>query len=379
MDVTLSPMSTPPVHDTDMPDKSDPEVASGDSDIVTTANSGTTGSTAALGACTEQASSSYADALRERLKRIRAEVEAQGAVAVSTRQNIVSTRTEVEAHRSEAARLRSQWAAEQPRRSALLHETGEVERKVAEQEGRCAEVLAAQVAVERAPSPQPPLPASTVCCGSINGNVNENESQAPSADHGDGAVSSSSRQSSQRLLDQRQRLLTLEETRTELTAKLRECRNLVHKEGAEIQQLVTRRDGLRKETRALRAGAEAAREGESRVRRKLDALDSTVQASQQREHALERQVVDIRNEVQSLRLELTAACNAVGSAFREGTDRRTPTAHPQPGDSDAHAWATNRRLQAKVIKLQQEFRKKQEVVRGLREQLAGDGSVEVVD
>jgi len=78
-------------------------------------------------------SSSYAEALRERLQRARVELDAQTANVLALRENLTSTRADAETHSKELTALRDEWAAEKPQREALLKEAGEKEKKISGQ------------------------------------------------------------------------------------------------------------------------------------------------------------------------------------------------------------------------------------------------------
>ncbi|CAE8614152.1 unnamed protein product [Polarella glacialis] len=75
--------------------------------------------------------SAYADALQERLQKVQAEVETQGANALELRRKLDEAQAEAHTNQEELARLRTRWAEEQPQREALLRQTGEAERRLA--------------------------------------------------------------------------------------------------------------------------------------------------------------------------------------------------------------------------------------------------------
>merc|ERR1712216_597986 len=105
--------------------------------------------------------------------------------------------------------------------------------------------------------------------------------------------------------------------------------------------------------------------------------DCTLAAGQPRILGLERHVAELQQEVQSLRNQFTAAsANAIGktgvalacTASSAAKSRSTPDSSPPPeatdskpngGQDDEAVWATNRKLQAKVLTLQEQLRAKQ--------------------
>eukprot|EP00931_Biecheleriopsis_adriatica_P065607 TRINITY_DN40108_c0_g1_i1.p1 TRINITY_DN40108_c0_g1~~TRINITY_DN40108_c0_g1_i1.p1 ORF type:complete len:333 (-),score=100.33 TRINITY_DN40108_c0_g1_i1:106-1104(-) len=294
---------------------------------------------------TDSLPSAYADALKERLQKVRAEVQLQVEVADSLRKELDDVRAEADTNFQELALLRSKWAEEQPRREALLRETGDTERRLAEKERRCAEVLAAHAASEfsRGGNSAP---------GTARGESTEAQKRAQ------GSAQGKSRTGDRVGLEQqRQQLASLEALRVKLSAGLQELRDAVRQESAAISQLSLRGQALRKETKAIRNGAAAAKESEARALRKLEAMDSTEVASQQRLQALERQAHDLRDEVRSLRGELDAASApppAAGLAEAAVVGGQQSTR------------VMNRRLQEKVDTLREELRKKEEWLQKLR-------------
>lgn len=321
---------------------------------------------------------SYADALQDRLHRIRDELETQAATAIALRASTESMQTEADSNAQELARVRARWAEQQPQREALLREAGEAERRLSERERRCAEALASHAAAE------------------LSRNAGEEAAHGANSSANQGTPSAAKH--SAQLSEQRQRLAHLEQGRAKLAAALMDLRDAARKETADISQLALRNEALRKESRALRAGAEASREAEERALRKLEALDATGAASQQRQQLLERQAEQLRAEVQTLRAELSAAaatCDGSTLTSRSalpatlklgagpptsarpadqtaklGDQTRGVSAATAAADPDQAVWATNRRLQAKVEDLQEELRKRQAVVRQLRARLA---------
>mmetsp|Transcript_135123 Transcript_135123/g.431838 ORF Transcript_135123/g.431838 Transcript_135123/m.431838 type:complete len:198 (-) Transcript_135123:233-826(-) len=165
------------------------------------------------------------------------------------------------------------------------------------------------------------------------------------------------------LEEHRSRLSWLEEKRGQLATALQELRDASRQEGAGLTQLVHRAETLRRELKSLKVAAEAGREGEERAQRKLEAMDSTVAASQQRQQALERSVADLRAEVQGLRADLAAAVSA-GAAAAVGFDEALENERQE--FDDTAIWATNLRLQSKVSSLQEQLFKKRELIKSLR-------------
>lgn len=276
-------------------------------------------------------SSEYARALQERLAKVRAEVEIEGAMASRLRQELDKAQREAHKNNGELADLRAHWVEEQPHREAFLQKTGEAERRLAERERRCAEALADHAASEL--SKVTGGAASKVCSGS-----------------------NTARRHQQSLEQQRSKLAQLEGLRVKLAESLQELRDAVRQETTIIGQLGSRSEGLRRETRAVRTGAEAAEESKERLWRKFEALDSTSTASQQRQQLLEKQAEDLRDEVQALRSELDASLVPRATCGIEDATARLTEA----------AWEMNRRLQEKVGLLKEELRKKDETLEQLR-------------
>lgn len=279
------------------------------------------------------AAETYADALRDRLRRVREELEHQTEIALKLRKCVSASRLEAERNVEELAQLRAKWLAEQPKREALLRHTGEIERRLAEREKRCHETLAASCAAG-------PSEAGL-------------EPSTDGGDENDGNTHVT-------LEAQRQRLQTLETQRTRLTAALFELREAARQEQLEINHLGMRSDALKKEARALRAGAVAARESEARSVRKIEALHAASSAAEIRQSTLQRQVKDLKDEVAGLRTQLVSGTSA-GQAPQEEGDNATIE--------------TNRRLDSKVTTLREELRKKEEAVNQLRIRLCGGESV----
>lgn len=290
------------------------------------------------------APSAYAEALKERLKRVQAELESQSSHALSLRASVEAARKEAEAKNQELAKLRAKWAAEEPRREALLRETGDAEKKLAERERRCAELLKVHAAAELGP----------VGRNGQDGTGDEEQSTLPTVEE---EAVATTRPPAKQLSAFRSRLAALEKDRVQLTQALQEARDATRQEAAAGAQLSQRCEAVRRETKSLKAATEAARENEARVRRKLEGLDSTVAASIGRQQAAERNVEDLRDEVQNLRSELSAA---LASSMAVGGPMQ---------DEDA-TWAVNQQLQAKVNMLQEELRRKRERVQELRKNRA---------
>ncbi|CAJ1365824.1 unnamed protein product [Effrenium voratum] len=85
--------------------------------------------------------SAYAAALQERLRKVRAEVELQGRIALGLRRDLDHAEAQAAAHQQELAQLRRSWSDEQPQREGLLRETGDLERSLAQRERSLGERL----------------------------------------------------------------------------------------------------------------------------------------------------------------------------------------------------------------------------------------------
>merc|ERR1712217_475448 len=81
-------------------------------------------------------------------------------------------------------------------------------------------------------------------------------------------------------------------------------------------------ESLRKESEALKSGADAARENCRKPQGRLEPLDATIAAGHSRQLGLERQVADLQQEVVSLRGELKDASAEMVAAA-------TPTSRPR--------------------------------------------------
>mmetsp|Transcript_28283 Transcript_28283/g.51049 ORF Transcript_28283/g.51049 Transcript_28283/m.51049 type:complete len:339 (-) Transcript_28283:71-1087(-) len=283
--------------------------------------------------------SAYEHALEERLRKVQAEVKLQGSIALGLRQEVDEARAEADANFEELASLRARWAEEQPQREALLRQTGEAERHLAEREAHCAERLARHSASEV----------------EKRGTAATGASGPPASARKGGDKNMQPAQTG--LNEQRQKLQTLEALRVELASSLQELRDAVRQEGSVITQLGSRSEALQKERRALRTGAEAAKEGEARLQRKLEALETTSAAGEQRQQALERQVRDLHDEVRDLRKSLASALAVPPTNGLEDAAAQMEEA----------AWEMNRRLQGKVEVLSEELKRKQEGLVKLRE------------
>jgi len=314
-------------------------------------------------------SPAYADVLRSRLRRIRAELEAQGRQAIAKQQSVLSTRQEVDSNKEELEKLRLCWAAQQPQREALIRETGAAQLQLVEEERRCSEAWANYVS---SGSGHPPTPSATTLLDPLR--IREQER------------------------DQKQKIASIEDSRTKLVEAVGELKSVQQQDMAEIGQLQTRIEVLRNEARALGKSAEAVQESEDRLKQRNETLDVTAVAGQQRHAALARQVTDLSAEVQNLRGELAVvsttagignsantggngiACSHIGSS-RAGERRwkgeAQGVATTKGGTEDgAPVYETNRRLNAKVDALQEELGRKRALVQCLRERLAGDVQVE---
>eukprot|EP00930_Biecheleria_cincta_P098766 TRINITY_DN90410_c0_g1_i1.p1 TRINITY_DN90410_c0_g1~~TRINITY_DN90410_c0_g1_i1.p1 ORF type:complete len:304 (-),score=93.62 TRINITY_DN90410_c0_g1_i1:267-1178(-) len=282
-------------------------------------------------------SSEYARALQERVAKVRAEMQLQEAMAYKLRYELDQAQREADSNNNELADLRAHWVEEQPQREAFLQKTGEAERRLAERERRCAEALADHAAAE---------------LSKVTGGAASASSQGGKVRSG----GDTARQHHQSLEQQRSKLAQLEGLRAKLAGSLQELRDAVRQETTIIGQLGSRGESLRRETRAVRTGAEAAEEGKARMQRKLEALDATSAASQQRQQLLEKQAEDLREEVLALRSELEASLAPKPICGIEDATARLTEA----------AWEMNRRLQEKVGLLQEELRKKDETLEQLR-------------
>merc|ERR1712118_483791 len=81
---------------------------------------------------------------------------------------------------------------------------------------------------------------------------------------------------------------------------------------------------LRKECKAMKTAIEAAKESCERQQGRFEAVDVTLAAGQPRILGLERQVAELRQEVQTLRQQLKEA-SASTAAKVVGTPSTTPT------------------------------------------------------
>ncbi|CAK9063345.1 unnamed protein product [Durusdinium trenchii] len=99
-------------------------------------------------------------------------------------------------------------------------------------------------------------------------------------------------------------LETLEAKRQELSKGLQELTAAVRQESQLISQLTSKGEALRRETRALRTGTEAAKESEARVWRNMEDLKAAEHAMFQREQLLQRQALDLRELAKRLRAQL---------------------------------------------------------------------------
>lgn len=305
-------------------------------------------------------------ALRERLKRVQSELEVQGASAIAVAHDVEVTRKEAEANNRKLTKLRAKWSAEQPEREALLQETGEKERRLAERERQCAELLAAQAQAEVEK-------AFYRGAGSQEGSASC--SDAIAEDAGASTVPKTPSAASQRakqLGEHREHLASLEKSRRQLMQTLTDLRDAARQESAGAGQLQQRCEALRRESHSLKAATLAARESEASARRKLEALDQTTYALQQRQQGMERTVAELKTEVQTLRSELstsTAASSQAAAASATGGAPAPPSvaaAGTAGEESEAATWATNRLLQAKVLALQEELQRRHDRIHELR-------------
>lgn len=299
---------------------------------------------------------SYARALGDRLNRIRAELEGQGSNAVSLRQKVMTTRRESEINTHELAKLRAVWAADQPRRDAFVSETGEAERRLAERERRCAEAWAAQAAARYASAPT--TPASRGGIGSetaLRGTEVREEKE------------------------QKQRIASMDSNRLKLQRAVDELCEVAKQDRKAIQQLRGRIESLKGESDSLKSASDAARTSFCSFTGRIEALDATMAAGQQKQMSLERQVAGLQQEVSTLRNQLkdkssemaemaSEVSAAISSNSRPHSARSKPRLSMQQAREESSAlddeaiWATNKRLQAKVLSLREELRKKQDAI-----------------
>eukprot|EP00435_Cladocopium_sp_Y103_P020187 s1711_g4.t3 len=125
-------------------------------------------------------------------------------------------------------------------------------------------------------------------------------------------------------------MIALPESRSELTDAVRQEIGL-------INQLTSRSEVLRREARALRTGSEAAKEGEARVWRKMEDVSAAELAALQREQLLQRQSLDLKENVRQLRGQLEAV------------------QAPAVNGMDQVACELNKKLEAKVDFLRKEL------------------------
>eukprot|EP00933_Yihiella_yeosuensis_P056888 TRINITY_DN5632_c0_g1_i1.p1 TRINITY_DN5632_c0_g1~~TRINITY_DN5632_c0_g1_i1.p1 ORF type:complete len:355 (-),score=82.88 TRINITY_DN5632_c0_g1_i1:110-1108(-) len=301
------------------------------------------------------AASAYAEALQDRLKKVKGEVEIQGAAALALRRDLEVAWETAETNKEELASLRAKWADEQQQREALLRETGEAERRLAERERRVAELLAAQSVAE---------------LEGAGGGSSSSSSAVPNSARGDSTShhknkSKGSVSTAQSPLEQQRQ--TLEGQRGKLASSLQELRDAVRHENTAIGQLTSKIDVIRKEIRALRSGTVAAKESEAKIGSKLEGLDTTSAAVLQRQQGLERQVGDLRDEVRNVRAEFDTALSTqtfCSSMVGAPAPSVKVSSVENAVDSDG-AWALNHRLQAKVDDLRKDLLRKEEWLQDL--------------
>ncbi|CAK0831333.1 unnamed protein product [Prorocentrum cordatum] len=281
----------------------------------------------------QAAASSYSQALRDRLHRIRAEMEAQGALALRLRRSLEGARAEVEKNSRELYELRVRWTEEEPSRAELLRETGEVERRLSERERRCAEALVQLAERDQAPgaAEAAPPPAGRAAPTSPHGATAALRGDAYDDDFEQEEDGEEGRRRA-RLAQERQRLAGLESRRLELVSELGRLRELSAQEAASVEQLSERIEAIRKEARTARTLARASREREERSKQKIEASTATAAASRQRQRALESQVADLGTEIDVLRGELAAVAQpAVGAAASGGPAHERDSRFQTPG------------------------------------------------
>lgn len=305
---------------------------------------------------------SYGDALRERIKRARAELDVQTSHLLNLRLSVANSRQEASDRGDELQNLREHWTSQRQHREALLEETGQKERRLGELELQCAELMVAEQLRET------PREAAVSDRGSTP--LKAIEEEPPAAER------------TSRGDDARQRLSMLEDQRQKLGSGLQELRDAVQAEGVDIDQLRSRNENLRKESQALRVGAQAARESEGRMRKSLEGIEATASAGQNRRNALERQVSELRAEVSSLRGQLSAQTAAVeasaaveaatappvakGNGVQDSAVASSAAKGASLNSEDAATRETNRRLELKVQTLREELAVNERMVAQLR-------------
>eukprot|EP00927_Polykrikos_kofoidii_P024745 TRINITY_DN22424_c0_g1_i1.p1 TRINITY_DN22424_c0_g1~~TRINITY_DN22424_c0_g1_i1.p1 ORF type:complete len:410 (-),score=102.78 TRINITY_DN22424_c0_g1_i1:80-1309(-) len=366
--------------------------------VQASASGGSAASASASGA--GAASSKYADALRERLRQIRAELETESVGVLALRQCLTVTRNEAEAQNSQLASLRDKWTVQQPKREAVLKDAAEQERRLADREKRCAEAVALHAAAEMAArdsSPRVPrTPVKDASADVQDATEDILSALRPCGIPNGGSTVATRERDREREKEQRHYMGTLEESRTKLATAVQDLRDAVQQEATDIEQTRLRNEAVRKENRAMRTAADAARENAERTRRKIEALDNPGAVGEQRRQILERQVADARAEVRGLREELAAqtqaaavassvpqahapvktrggkdACggsSGVGTAANSARKSCATVAAVEATGPEAEAaiLATNRRLHAKVDALQEELRKRDAELEELR-------------
>mmetsp|Transcript_278 Transcript_278/g.936 ORF Transcript_278/g.936 Transcript_278/m.936 type:complete len:385 (-) Transcript_278:32-1186(-) len=313
---------------------------------------------------TVEEEAAYADKLRDRLARVRAEMEAQGARILEMKGEILTAEDETAKNNQEIKQLRAQWTAEKPQRDELLRETAEMEQELVEKERLSA------LGIARQGKATPPAATASADASDDNGERTE-------ANDGGGKTESASAKSSTACREQerecRQRVSTLEASRTKLTQALSELREAARGEDMEIGQLRARIELLKQESAALRTGTAAAHEGKQRRKEKLRDLEATEATSKQRALVLEKQVRDLKADVQKQKDILAAAPPRQERRASKGAETtRTGSGPPAKAakaqkvaadDTCAHEvedmlWLNNRRLQAKVLRLREELESK---------------------
>eukprot|EP00929_Paragymnodinium_shiwhaense_P070225 TRINITY_DN35559_c0_g1_i1.p1 TRINITY_DN35559_c0_g1~~TRINITY_DN35559_c0_g1_i1.p1 ORF type:complete len:344 (+),score=73.92 TRINITY_DN35559_c0_g1_i1:135-1166(+) len=310
---------------------------------------------------------SYAEALQERLQRVRAELDVQGQGVLALRQSVDSSQEELRANQQELSDLRHTWAAQKSQRAALLKEAGERERELAERERCVAEALALHAVAQMSASESGVPPASSAAVAS-EGIAGDATMRPPSS----GRPTFDTARDREKDRQQKLKMSQLEETRMKLTAALHEMREAVKQEEVEVEQSRARNEVLKKESRALRAGADAAVEGEAKMLAKLREVDALVLAAQQKHKAAEKQVAEVMAEVEGLRVEQRSQTALAEANVAQRSAQAVAKPAKIVGSSGAPGSGidiTNTRLQTKVVSLEEDLCRKQSHLAALKQRL----------
>jgi len=336
------------------------------------------GGTSCEATASPQALSRYAASLNDRLQRCKDELLTRSFETQAARRSLDNVQQMSQADLQELELLRTHWDAERPMREAMFERLRVEDRRLAERERRCCEAEAQSRLAQRA-------------------EVEELEE----AEAGRSRVRERER-------EQKVELAALEEERKRLMGSVSEFKAVAQREGVECARLRERVECLRRETKALRTGADAACQGEDRTHQKILSMEGDAATGQQRQHVLARQVAELQAESQRLALELagalghtSTAVTATGSisAATASSDHATNGTHVHridcrsdgsvasgdavaiTVDESSHApsasheaedavWCTNRQLQLKVDRLREELYKRQQQASHIREVLA---------